>query len=431
MSICAAIPSEISWPLVAAAVVLAMLMWKLARRRRAMPPPPDAPPQATVRVYASDTSEELAVPTLIYAATPRPIAPVASPLASVAWILAIPVMLPLVGIFPAVALAVVSILLLVNRNPLPHDRRVGKAGLVLAGLSVVFLAATVSGIFQFAEFAPPASNAPVPATAPATQAVDGIKAGTDVPEPAPADMDGRTSTKTGTRLPGLYTVLVLAILIGSIIFHEIGHAVAACWGGDPTARDQGRFSLNPIRHLSLVGSFIVPMVLILLPGDGVIGWAKPVPVRLDRLRNRRRGHLGVTLAGVSMNALLALIATNLIIVLGVVLQWIYPPPAAGAVWAIPMPDLWFGVMEACAVAVFINILLAAFNLLPIPPLDGFGVIQALAPEQFRPAIAKVSQSGMILLLLLIAFNVLDSLFIGPMLVAEFLNGFAYWVIGWA
>lgn len=156
-------------------------------------------------------------------------------------------------------------------------------------------------------------------------------------------------------------VIVIAILIFSVILHELAHGYAALWLGDPTAKLAGRLTLNPISHVDPLGSLIIPGILALTPGGLIFGWAKPVPYNPYNLSNQRWGEALVAAAGPATNIIIAL-------VFGLTLRF------AGAL-NIASPAFF----ELAGYTVLINILLALFNLIPFPPLDGSKVISAVLP----------------------------------------------------
>ncbi len=143
------------------------------------------------------------------------------------------------------------------------------------------------------------------------------------------------------------------MLVGLLTFHEFGHAWTAWWCGDDTARLQGRVSLNPIVHIDPIGTVLLPLMMIFLPSGAsrfMIGWAKPVPVNPDNLRNKNFDDILVTMAGPGMNLLLAFLLM------------------AGARAGLAMHSMAFA--DYCVQATQLSLLLCFFNLIPIPPLDG-------------------------------------------------------------
>jgi Zn-dependent protease len=175
------------------------------------------------------------------------------------------------------------------------------------------------------------------------------------------------------------TIFTLLILLFSIIIHEVSHGSIAYALGDTTAKDAGRLSLNPLVHLDLVGSILLPLFLLSL-GMPVIGWAKPVPINPLNFNDKRWGNLKVSLAGPLSNFLVALI-------FGLIVKF--------------MPFLPQSFLIISAIVVFYNIVLGLFNLIPIPPLDGSHILFSLLPESYNSFKVFLWQYGFIILLLLI------------------------------
>ena len=188
----------------------------------------------------------------------------------------------------------------------------------------------------------------------------------------------------------ILAAILIPCLVVAIVFHEVAHGWTALALGDPTAKEQRRLSLNPIRHVDPVGTVIVPGALALFGGP-VFGWAKPVPVRQDRLDNPRYGMMAVAAAGPASNLLMALIAA---VALGIVAATLTAPPGAVLTW----------VLTGLNYFIVINIFLALFNLLPIPPFDGSHIVQGLLPRSVAAQYAKLQQVGMFLLIALIAIT---------------------------
>lgn len=193
-----------------------------------------------------------------------------------------------------------------------------------------------------------------------------------------------------------------AVLLVSLTVHEAAHAWTADRLGDPTARVLGRVSLNPIVHIDLVGTVLLPLIAIVshLP---LIGWAKPVPVNTRNLRNPRRGFVLVAAAGPLSNLAQALVAAILFRVLIVAL------PAGGSM----DPALANAIVETCFLAVQINLLLAFFNLIPVPPLDGGNVLAGLLPVRAAVAFAQVRRYGFLVLYALLLTGALGAMIAPP------------------
>jgi Zn-dependent protease len=199
--------------------------------------------------------------------------------------------------------------------------------------------------------------------------------------------------------PAYYVALAVAALV-AIILHEISHGVVALWMGDRTARDAGRLSLNPIRHVDPVGTIILPGILIITAavgvGSGVVfGYAKPVPIDSSKMRNPRHQLLAVSLAGPFTNLLLAVLG-------GLLLR------AAGALQSVTL-------LQVALPWVLVNVFIAAFNLLPFPPLDGSEVVAWLLPERARATFRAAERFAMpILLVLLLVFPQFFFGIVGPL-----------------
>lgn len=182
-------------------------------------------------------------------------------------------------------------------------------------------------------------------------------------------------------------VLLIPCLIVAIVFHEVAHGWAALALGDPTAKEQRRLSLNPIRHVDPVGTLLVPGALALFGGP-IFGWAKPVPVNFARLDNPRLGMMLVAAAGPGTNILLA--------ALGAIALGLY----VGAL-ALPADASEF-VLSGLMLFISINVFLALFNLLPIPPFDGSHIVEGMLPRRLAHHYAKLRNLGMLLFIALIA-----------------------------
>jgi Zn-dependent protease len=185
-------------------------------------------------------------------------------------------------------------------------------------------------------------------------------------------------------------VALIPALVIAIVFHEVAHGYVAKLLGDPTASERGRLTLNPIRHVDPMGTLFVPGALALLGGP-VFGWAKPVPVNATRLRNPRFGMMAVAAAGPGSNLILAAAGALL---LGLLARGLVAPPEG--VTEILIASLNYFLQ--------INVFLALFNLLPIPPFDGSHIVEGLLPRSLAAGWAKLRQVGMFLFILLVAIT---------------------------
>jgi Zn-dependent protease len=176
----------------------------------------------------------------------------------------------------------------------------------------------------------------------------------------------------------LDTLFSLAVLIFSVVAHEVAHGYAALALGDKTALRAGRLTLNPISHIDPIGSLLVPLVLALLPGSFMIGWAKPVPYNPYNLRDQRWGDAKVGVAGPATNIAIA-------VAFGLILRGFATELAPAAI-------------SLLAIIVFVNITLAIFNLVPIPPLDGSKLLYNLLPFRYRYIIEYLERYAFVLIL---------------------------------
>jgi Zn-dependent protease len=174
-------------------------------------------------------------------------------------------------------------------------------------------------------------------------------------------------------------ILIAIPLLYAVIFHELAHGWVACRMGDPTAKNLGRLSLNPIRHLDPMGT-----IMLFIVG---FGWAKPVPVNFSNLRDRRKGMILVASAGIIMNMILAFSALFLSRLLS-------------------LPE---SSMPAVVLYLFakINIILAAFNLIPIPPLDGSKILLGFAPPNVQAYLLRLERFGFLIVIGLLFTGALD------------------------
>lgn len=188
----------------------------------------------------------------------------------------------------------------------------------------------------------------------------------------------------------------------AVVFHEVAHGWVANRLGDPTAKNLGRLTLNPIAHIDLFGTILVPAMLIFANSPFVFGYAKPVPVNFYNLRNPKRDMVWVALAGPVMNLLLAL---------GFVILWrTFLPQTRSALGASPFLTTLVLMAQG---GLLINISLAVFNLFPLPPLDGGRVLVGLLPEPWSSKVAGVERYGMLILIVLLYTRVVNRIIEGP------------------
>jgi len=209
-------------------------------------------------------------------------------------------------------------------------------------------------------------------------------------------------------------ILLILPLILAVTLHEVAHGYAALKMGDHTARLAGRLTLNPIKHLDLFGSFLLPLVLKLSGSPIIFGYAKPVPVNYLNFRDYRKGTLWVASAGVLANLILAVVSAAIFQMLA----------ATKGSWTHSQFGLLFVyIFQLLAYSVIINCVLALFNLIPIPPLDGSRILAMLLPASLRVHYARLERFGMIIIFVLLLTGPLGRLMafcLKPML--DFLLG---------
>lgn len=179
----------------------------------------------------------------------------------------------------------------------------------------------------------------------------------------------------------VHMVFSIAVLVFSVVAHEVSHGIMADRLGDRTARNAGRLTMNPIPHIDPVGSILVPIAMALLPGGIVFGWAKPVPYNPYNLRDQRWGDAKVAAAGPLTNFGIA-------IVFGLILRF------AGAVLSGP-------VISIVQIIVLVNVVLGVFNLFPIPPLDGSKVLSSVLPHRLRYIEEYLERYALVLIILFV------------------------------
>ncbi len=198
-------------------------------------------------------------------------------------------------------------------------------------------------------------------------------------------------------------IATILILFPSIVLHEYAHGWMANRLGDPTAKEHGRLTLNPLKHIDPVGTLLVPGILLVLMAMGinhfVFGWAKPVPVNFGRLSNPKKDMIGVALAGPAVNIILALLASQVL--------------------RLDLASMARGFFE---LMVFFNLLLAVFNMIPIPPLDGSRVVMGLLPNRWAFLYSRLEPYGILIVAGLLYLGLFDRLLLGIVKYLENLLG---------
>ncbi len=181
-------------------------------------------------------------------------------------------------------------------------------------------------------------------------------------------------------------VLSLAIFFSAVVIHEFAHAFVAFKKGDETAKKMGRLTLNPLAHIDPFGTVLLPLLLIAMRSPVLFGWAKPVPINFSGLKNPKKDMIWVGLAGPLANLLFA-IAASVLIKLGL------------SNFKIAAVLLQY--------TIIINVVLAVFNLIPIPPLDGSRILMGLLPTRFSIYVASLERYGIIILFALLYMGLFD------------------------
>ena len=184
---------------------------------------------------------------------------------------------------------------------------------------------------------------------------------------------------------GVDIIFYIAVLIMSVVIHEVSHGYAALYWGDQTARLAGRLTLNPLKHLDPVGSVLIPLILVITKAGIIFGWARPVPYNPNNLRNQKWGTLSVAAAGILANLLVAVVFSVLL--------------RAAYAFDLASPAFY----SIATIIVLLNIVLAVFNLVPIPPLDGSKILFSLLPPRFRNIQYFLERYSLFILLFFIFF----------------------------
>jgi Zn-dependent protease len=199
------------------------------------------------------------------------------------------------------------------------------------------------------------------------------------------------------------TIFSLIVLVLSVIIHEVAHGWVAYSLGDITAKGAGRLTLNPLKHLDPLGSILIPLFLVLSGSPFVVGWAKPVPINPYNFRDQKWGELKVSLAGPASNFLVALI-------FGLLLR---------------VPQIPASFIDFFAIISIYNLILAIFNLIPIPPLDGSWILFSFIPDKYANFKNFFGQYGIFFLIFLLFFSGLSWVFTLASYIFELLSGFSF------
>jgi Zn-dependent protease len=184
------------------------------------------------------------------------------------------------------------------------------------------------------------------------------------------------------------------------VIHECAHGLVAKWCGDNTAYHEGRITLNPIKHIDLWGTIIIPILLIVTGSGVMFGWAKPVPVNPYNFRNMKRDDIYVSLAGPGSNLIMAFLSAVLIILINIIGGFFLNNALA--------LDIFNSLLMFFQYSILINLVLAVFNMIPIPPLDGSHFIANLLPDKLADQYRSLGFMGMFILVALMATGIVGS-----------------------
>jgi Zn-dependent protease len=214
-------------------------------------------------------------------------------------------------------------------------------------------------------------------------------------------------------------IIKIIVVVFSVILHELAHAYSAYYFGDDTAKKQGRLSFNPLKHLELTGSVIVPMFLIIMKSPILFAWAKPVPIDMAKMRNAKKNIALVSFAGPLVNILLVIIAVIVLNVIKLYVQTKYnvnifvtysTEEAIATNNFLRNAPFYTMISFAMYHLAIINTILAIFNLIPIPPLDGSKLFYPLLNSEQEVVFAKIERYGFLIIILLLYFNILNPIF---------------------
>jgi Zn-dependent protease len=203
----------------------------------------------------------------------------------------------------------------------------------------------------------------------------------------------------------LQSLTILPILLFSVVVHELAHGWMALRLGDPTARDMGRLTLNPIPHIDLFGSIIVPLISLVSVGSVFIAWAKPVPVNPSYFSRPRRDDILVAVVGPVSNFILALFSTAMYIAVANIAR------AAGTGPGVADQAFQY-LLQMFSSGIVLNIVLGLFNLIPVPPLDGSHVVASLLPPATGEKFRRIGFAGVFVLILVMQYRPFLSAFYG-------------------
>jgi len=205
-------------------------------------------------------------------------------------------------------------------------------------------------------------------------------------------------------LSAIHIILSLVAVFTAIVLHEVSHGYVAFRLGDPTPKQHGRLTLNPVAHIDPIGTILVPLVLVLFKSPILFGWAKPVPINPNYFRNPFKGMLYVAIAGPLMNIALAVVSAG---IGRLILSALSVSLPIGNTFGANLMSTGFYLL---GVFVIMNVILAVFNMIPIPPLDGSRVLTYFLPPEGRRIMIILERYGFLIILGLLMLGAIQGLF---------------------
>lgn len=229
-------------------------------------------------------------------------------------------------------------------------------------------------------------------------------------------------------LEWLSIAIMIYVLFFSVVIHELCHGLAAYACGDTTAKDAGRLTLNPVRHVSIVGTIIVPIILYFVNPATVLGWAKPVPFEPVNMRKHPRDQVFLAVAGPLSNFALSYLFFILFLISAFIFNNLFPDNQIQMMIDIFTPaffenvsfeGFWFVLFKILNIGILLNVILGVFNLIPFPPLDGFWILKSTLPKKAMVFMGKLQIIGFVLLIIALQFDLIQVLFYPTIIALEY------------
>lgn len=223
---------------------------------------------------------------------------------------------------------------------------------------------------------------------------------------------------SASQIPAYMPFVLLGALVFSVVLHESAHGLVAYWCGDPTAKNAGRLTLNPVKHFDFFGSFILPAILFFTTNIA-LGYAKPVPINISRFGRRPRDSIFAATAGATANFMIAGLSLGALVGVSFVMKCGWPEMNVGSfsdflrapeITGIPAAQAWSVLLQVLKCFFVVNIVLGILNLMPVPPLDGSVVLESLLPRNWRLYFRLVRVFGFVIIALVLALLMVSGAF---------------------